>query len=91
MAGLRFRGALLKVCRDMGEETWGNFCFLFDVPESKREKYRGEVLTYLMDSGAVSVEKPGDLAALLRDHLKRDDLARIIGKYKLIFLAYNYM
>ena len=50
--------------------------FLLDVPEYVREKYRGDVLIHLMESGKVSSEKPEDIVSLLRDELRRDDLAK---------------
>lgn len=89
---LSFRGALLQVCSDMGEETWQRFCFLFSVPESAREIGRSGVLNHLVESGAVSSESPGEFAELLRRSLGRHNLAlKFLGKAEHnIYFHYDY-
>lgn len=71
----QFRSVFLRVCEDMGKEKWKSFLFVLSVPESVSEKGRSDVLNYLVQNGQVSSEKPQDLVSLLRDDLRRDDLA----------------
>lgn len=70
-----FRGALLRTCNDMGEETWRSFCFLFSVPESVRERCRGDVLNHLVDTGEVTIYKSEEFAETLRKSLNQANLA----------------
>lgn len=96
----KFRSVLLRVCLDMGEETWSSFMFLLAIPESVREKKcRGDVLTYLMESGKVSSAEPKSVVSLLREDLQKDDLAKqmeevlgekIISSYFASWLAIYY-
>lgn len=71
----QFRSVFLRACEDMGEEKWKSLLFVLSVPESVTEKGRSDVLSYLVQSGQVSSDKPQELASLLRDDLRRDDLA----------------
>ena len=77
-----FRGALLRVCRELGEETWTSFCFLWALPERVEEGGRSDVLRHLLQSGQLSCERPAEVAKLFRQELSRDDLAvRFEGEF----------
>ena len=71
----RFRGALLRVCNEMGEETWKSFCFLYDIPERVREGSRSDALDYLLKTGELSSERPAEFIKQLRLNLGHTDLA----------------
>ena len=71
----QFRSVFLRACEDMAEEKWKSLLFVLSVPESVSEKGRSGVLSYLVQNGQVSSEKPHELVSLLRDDLRRDDLA----------------
>ena len=70
-----FRGALLRVCGEMGTETWRSLWFLYDIPERVREGCRSEALDYLLKTGELSCERPEEFAWQLRTNLDHNDLA----------------
>ena len=77
-----FRGALLRVCREMGKETWKSFCFLYDIPERVREGGRSDVLEHLLTSQKISSERPGEFAQQLHTNLDHKNLAdKFFGEF----------
>ena len=70
-----FRGALLRFCNEMGEDTWKGCCFLYDIPERVREGSRSDALDHLLKTGKLSSERPEEFAKQLRLNLSHTDLA----------------